>query len=58
MRILFLCNKSPWPPREGGPIAMNMFISGLLKIGHSVKVLAVNSYKYNVTEKDIPVIRL
>ncbi len=54
MRILFLCNKSPWPPREGGPIAMNMFISGLLKIGHSVKVLAVNSFKYNVTEKDIP----
>lgn len=54
MRILFLCNKSPWPPREGGPIAMNMFIGGLLKIGHSVKVLAVNSFKYNVTETDIP----
>jgi glycosyltransferase involved in cell wall biosynthesis len=33
---------------------MNMFISGLLKNGHSVKVLAVNSFKYNVTEKDIP----
>lgn len=38
MKILFLCNKSPWPPREGGPIAMNMFIEGLIADGHTVKV--------------------
>ncbi|MEI7724891.1 MAG: glycosyltransferase family 4 protein [Bacteroidota bacterium] len=54
MRILFLCNKSPWPPKEGGPMAMNMFIEGLTEAGHYVKVLAVNSYKYNVLETDIP----
>ncbi len=54
MRILFLCNKSPWPPKEGGPMAMNMLIEGLLAEGHQVKVLAVNSFKYNVKESDIP----
>jgi polysaccharide biosynthesis protein PslH len=54
MRILFLCNKSPWPPKEGGPMAMNMFIEGLLEEGHQVKVLAVNSFKYNIAVTDIP----
>jgi glycosyltransferase involved in cell wall biosynthesis len=54
MRILFLCNKSPWPPKEGGPMAMNMFIEGLSEAGHQVKVLAVNSYKYNIVLSDIP----
>ncbi len=55
MRILFLCNKSPWPPKEGGPMAMNMLIEGLIHAGHLVKVLAVNTYKYKVSAKDIPV---
>jgi glycosyltransferase involved in cell wall biosynthesis len=54
MRILFLCNKSPWPPKEGGPMAMNMLIEGLTDTGHEVKVLAVNSYKYNISPGDIP----
>ena len=54
MKILLLCNKSPWPPAEGGPIAMNMIIEGLLRAGHSVKVLAINSNKYNVDISSIP----
>ncbi|MEI7490411.1 MAG: glycosyltransferase family 4 protein [Bacteroidota bacterium] len=54
MRILFLCNKSPWPPKEGGPIAMNMLIEGMIEAGHSVKVLAVKSFKYNINPSDIP----
>ena len=54
MRILFLCNKSPWPPKEGGPMAMNMLIEGLTRTGHHVKVLAVNSFKYNIAAGDIP----
>lgn len=53
-KILFLCNKSPYPAREGGPMAMNSLIQGLLNAGHQVKVLAVNSAKYHVTEADIP----
>jgi len=54
MKILVICNKSPWPPKEGGPIAMNMIVDGLAGQGHNVKVLAVNSYKYNIREEDIP----
>jgi glycosyltransferase involved in cell wall biosynthesis len=54
MKILFLCNKSPWPAREGGPMAMNMLIEGLANAGHKVKVLAVNSFKYNINPADIP----
>jgi glycosyltransferase involved in cell wall biosynthesis len=54
MRILLLCNKSPFPAREGGPIAMNMIIEGLIRAGHSVKVLAINSNKYNVEISQIP----
>jgi len=54
MRILFLCNKSPWPPKEGGPLAMNMLVEGLAEAGHEVKVLAVNSYKYHIDPASIP----
>lgn len=49
-----LCNKSPYPPREGGPMAMNSIVTGLLKAGHKVKVLAFNSEKYHISKKDIP----
>lgn len=54
MRILFVCNKSPWPVNEGGPMAMNSLIMGLVNAGHQVKVLAVNSEKFNVDPKWIP----
>lgn len=54
MKILLLCNKPPYPASEGGPMAMNSIITGLLNAGHQVKVLAVNSKKYDVTEDDIP----
>lgn len=52
---MFICNKSPWPPHEGGPIAMNNLIEGTLDAGHNVKVLAINTNKYNVNPEDIPV---
>ena len=54
MKILLLCNKPPYPASEGGPMAMNSIITGLLKEGHQVKILAVNSEKYHVKETDIP----
>ena len=54
MKILFLCNKSPYPASEGGPMAMNSLVTGLLDAGHQVKILAVNSKKYHVTLEDIP----
>ena len=54
MKILLLCNKPPYPASEGGPMAMNSIITGLLEAGHQVKILAVNSKKYKVKESDIP----
>lgn len=54
MNILILCNKSPFPPNEGGPMAMNSIVTGLLEAGHQVKVMAFNSEKYHVNLKDIP----
>ncbi|HQQ02139.1 MAG TPA: glycosyltransferase family 4 protein [Bacteroidales bacterium] len=54
MNILFLCNKPPYPAREGGPIAMNMLIDGLLEQGHQVKVLTISSYKYPFRPELIP----
>lgn len=53
--ILVICNKSPWPPKEGGPIAMNNLIEGLIKAGNKVKVLAINTNKYAVKPKEIPI---
>ena len=54
MKILLLCNKSPFPAFEGGPMAMNSIVTGLLNAGHKVKIMAVNSAKFNVTMEDIP----
>lgn len=54
MNILLLCNKSPWPPHEGGPIAMNAMAEGLINAGHTVKILAINSNKYSIALSSIP----
>lgn len=54
MKILLLCNKSPYPPSEGGPMAMNSIITGLVREGHKVKVMAFNSDKYSVDPENIP----
>lgn len=54
MNILLLCNKSPYPAKEGGPIAMNAIIEGLVNAGHKVKVLAINTNKYNIDVNKIP----
>lgn len=54
MKVLLLCNKSPYPPKEGGPIAMNAIIEGLICDGHDVKVLAIDSWKFPVDINNIP----
>ncbi len=54
MRVFIICNKSPYPPREGGAIAMHAIITGLIDAGHQVRVLAINTNKYFVHPDDIP----
>jgi len=53
MRILQFCNKSPYPPKEGGPIAMNAITKILINQGHSVKIVAINTPKYSVNQNKI-----
>lgn len=43
MRILQLCHKVPYPPRDGGSIAMNNLTQGLINTGNQVRVLAINT---------------
>lgn len=54
MKILQLCNKVPFPPKDGGCIAMNNLTHGLLNEGHEVKVLAINTPKHFVDIEKLP----
>jgi polysaccharide biosynthesis protein PslH len=54
MNILQLCNKPPYPPHEGGSIAMHAVTQGLLDKGLKVKVLAVSSHKNKVDHAAMP----
>ena len=54
MRILQFCHKSPFPPIEGGPIAVNNITQGLLNAGHTVKIFTISTPKFSVKIEDIP----
>lgn len=54
MRILLLCNKSPWPPKDGGAAATFNMIRGLSAMTASVSVLAFNTSKHHITIDEIP----
>ena len=54
MRILQLCNKVPWPPKDGGAIAMLTICKGFSLLGHEVDVLAMNTHKHHTSIQDIP----
>ena len=54
MNILQICNKPPFPPLEGGSLAMNAITQGLLNKDYKVKVLAVSSYKNQVLPELFP----
>ena len=48
MKVLQLCNKPPYPPVDGGTLAMNSITQGLLTEGCEVRVLSVCSDKHPV----------
>ncbi len=53
MNILQLCNKSPYPSRDGGAIATSAMSQGFEKLGHRVYILAINTPKHYTTEVEI-----
>ncbi|UCH15553.1 MAG: glycosyltransferase [Bacteroidales bacterium] len=48
MKILQLCNKFPYPPKDGGAIAIYNLTKGLSNNGHDVTLLAMNTRKHYV----------
>lgn len=55
MKILQICSKIPFPPKDGGSIAMNILTHGLINAGNEVHVLAVNTPKHFIDDKDIDI---
>lgn len=53
MKILQICSKIPFPPKDGGSIAMNILTHGLINAGNQVHVLAVNTPKHFIDDNDI-----
>jgi len=53
MKILQVCSKTPFPPKDGGSIAMNILTQGLIKCGHEVHVVSISTAKHLVNEKEI-----
>jgi polysaccharide biosynthesis protein PslH len=56
MKILILCNKPPYPPRDGGAIGIFNLSKSLASLGHSVHLLAMNTSKHKINPADMPLI--
>ena len=54
MKILFLSNKVPYPPKDGGSIATLGLMKGLAKLGHEITILAMNTRKHHITPFELP----
>ena len=54
MRILQICNKLPYPPVDGGAIAMNNVTQGLINKRCSVHVLSITTPKHNINNNKLP----
>ena len=46
MNILLICNKFPFPPRDGGSLASYNMAKGLAEAGNRVDLLAMNTSKH------------
>ncbi|MEM6800052.1 MAG: glycosyltransferase family 4 protein [Bacteroidota bacterium] len=53
-KILILCSKFPYPPKDGGTRAMQAMIQGFHKAGHEVTVLTMNTPKHYVILRNLP----
>lgn len=49
-----LCTKFPYPPKDGGTMAMHSMIRGFSKAGHQVTVLTMNTSKHYVVLRSLP----
>ncbi len=56
MKILQVCSKIPFPPKDGGSIAMDILTHGLINAGNKVDVLAINTPKHFVKIEEVDTI--
>lgn len=54
MRVLQLCHKVPYPPADGGSIAMHQITESLWQEGFQVKVIALNLSGCEICPENIP----
>ena len=54
LRILVVCNKFPYPPKDGGAIATFNMIKAFHQAGHTLKVLSMNTPKHFTKLDDLP----
>lgn len=54
MKVLQLCHKPPYPPVDGGCLAMDDITSGLVRSGVDVKVLTLATTKHPFQREKIP----
>lgn len=53
-KVLQFCNKSPFPQKDGGTIAINNLSNSFLSEGFELKILSVNSDKHFVDTSKLP----
>jgi len=49
MDILAICNKSPYPPHDGGSLATYNMITALTKLKHNITLLTMSTPKHRLT---------
>jgi glycosyltransferase involved in cell wall biosynthesis len=54
MKILQLCNRVPYPPTDGGSIAMHSLSQSLISAGAEVKIFAMNTSRHRVDLDSLP----
>jgi polysaccharide biosynthesis protein PslH len=52
MKILVICNKSPYPPHDGGSLASYNLISSLCRTGHELTLLTMCTPKHGLSDTD------
>jgi polysaccharide biosynthesis protein PslH len=52
--VLILCNRVPYPLKDGGALAMHATIKGWFDTGRPVYVLAMNTSRHRVAESSLP----
>jgi glycosyltransferase involved in cell wall biosynthesis len=54
MKILILCSKVPFPPKDGGSIATLGLAKGLAGNSNEITILTLNTRKHFVSNEDLP----